>query len=35
MKKICKHCNKEFENRASEYCSNNCAINDQKSINCA
>lgn len=26
--KICKNCNKEFRNRASEYCSTNCAMND-------
>ena len=26
MKEICSNCGKMFENRASEYCSLNCAI---------
>jgi len=24
MKKICKHCEREFENHASDYCSSDC-----------
>jgi hypothetical protein len=35
LKKICKYCHKEFENRASEYCSNDCAMNSLENTNCA
>jgi len=26
MKKICKHCKREFENRASDCCSSDCIL---------